>query len=200
MKIQKVWRGRLAVAATTIGVLSCVAVFTATPAAAASAFSNGSFETPVVAAHTFQTVFLGQSIGAWTVTTGNVDLIGDGFWQASDGVQSLDLNGDEAGGVSQTFATTPLFAYEVSYELAGNPVDLPIIKTGQAIVNGQVAQNFSFDITGKTEANMGYVHREFAFLATGGSTTLEFLSTNGGGFGPVIDDVQIEPCLLILCL
>jgi choice-of-anchor C domain-containing protein len=180
--------------------LAGVAVFTATPAAAASAFSNGSFETPVVAAHTFQRFFAGQALGAWTVTTGDVDLSGNGFWQTADGAQSLDLDGSRAGGVSQTFATAPLFAYEVSYELAGNPVDLPIIKTGQAIVNGQVAQNFSFDITGKTEANMGYVHREFTFLATGGSTTLEFLSTTGTGFGPVIDDVQIEPCLLILCL
>ena len=31
-------------------------------------------------------------------------------------------------------------------------------------------------------------------------SSLEFVSTTAGGFGPVIDDVQVQPCLLILCL
>jgi choice-of-anchor C domain-containing protein len=192
--------GRFVSAAAAVVVLSCVGVFAAAPANAATAFGDGGFETPVVAPHTFVTIFAGQPIGPWTVTSGNVDLIGAGFWQAAAGVQSLDLDGGQAGAVSQTFATSPLFAYEVSFALAGNPVDLPVVKTGQVIVNGQVALNFSFDTTGKTEANMGYVHREFAFKATGNATTIEFASTTAGAFGPVIDDVQVEPCLLILCL
>lgn len=191
---------RFGVAAVSVAALSCIGVFTAAPASAATGFNDGSFEYPVVAPNTFVTISAGQALGAWTVTTGNVDLSGAGFWQTSDGVQSLDLDGDQAGAVSQTFATSPLFAYEVSYSLAGNPVDLPLVKTGQALVNGHVAQNFSFDTTGKTEANMGYVHREFTFKATGSSTTLEFASTTPGGFGPVIDNVQVQPCLLILCL
>jgi choice-of-anchor C domain-containing protein len=192
--------GRFGIASAAVAVLSCIAVFTAAPANAATPFSNGSFESPVVAPGTFVRISAGQPLGAWTVTSGDVDLSGAGFWQTSDGAQSLDLNGGQAGAVSQTFATSPLFAYEVSYALAGNPVDLPLVKTGQALVNGHVAQKFSFDITGKTEANMGYVHHEFTFQATGNSTTLEFVSTTVGGFGPVIDDVQVQPCLLILCL
>jgi choice-of-anchor C domain-containing protein len=192
--------GRFVVAAASVAVLSFVGVIAAAPASAATAFSNGSFEKPVVAPNTFVTVFAGQPLGAWTVTSGNVDLIGAGFWQAADGVQSLDLDGGQAGAVSQTFTTSPLFAYEVSFALAGNPVDLPVVKTGQVLVNGHVALNFSFDTTGKTEANMGYVHREFAFQATGNATTLEFASTTAGAFGPVIDNVEIQPCLLILCL
>lgn len=192
--------GRFVVAAASVVVLSCVGVFAAAPASAATAFSDGSFETPVVAPHTFVRISAGQPLGAWTVTKGDVDLSGAGFWQTVDGAQSLDLDGSRAGAVSQTFATSPLFAYEVSFALAGNPVDLPLVKTGQVIVNGHVVLNFSFDITGKTEANMGYVHRGFAFQATGNATTIEFASTTGSGFGPVIDDVQVQPCLLILCL
>jgi choice-of-anchor C domain-containing protein len=192
--------GRLVFAAATVVALSCVGVFTAGPASAATGFSDGSFESPVVAPHTFVRISAGQPLGAWTVTKGDVDLSGAGFWQTSDGNQSLDLDGSKAGAVSQTFATSPLFAYEVSFALAGNPVDLPIVKTGQVLINGHVALNFSFDITGKTEANMGYVHREFAFQATGSATTIEFASTTGSGFGPAIDDVQVHPCLLILCL
>jgi choice-of-anchor C domain-containing protein len=192
--------GRFIVAAASVVVLSCVGAITAAPASAATGFSDGSFETPVVASNTFVTIFPGQPLGPWTVTSGNVDLIGAGFWQAADGVQSLDLDGGQAGAVSQTFATSPLFAYEVSFALAGNPVDLPVVKTGQVLVNGHVALNFSFDTTGKTEAHMGYVHREFAFQATGNATTIEFASTTAGAFGAVIDDVEIQPCLLILCL
>ena len=75
------------------------------------------------------------------------------------------------------------------------------IKTGQVLINGQVAKSFSFDITGKSEANMGYVTKEFTFLATGDSTTLEFASTTTpSGYGPVIDNVRVESCLLIICL
>jgi choice-of-anchor C domain-containing protein len=192
--------GRFIVAAASVVVLSCVGAIAAAPASAATGFSDGGFETPVVAPNTFVTVFPGQPLGPWTVVSGNVDHIGAGFWQAAEGVQSLDLDGGQAGAVSQTFATSPLFAYEVSFALAGNPVDLPVVKTGQVLVNGHVALNFSFDTTGKTEAHMGYVHREFAFQATGNTTTLEFASTTEGAFGPVIDDVEIQPCLLILCL
>lgn len=47
---------------------------------------------------------------------------------------------------------------------------------------------------------MGYVHEEFTFLATGNSTTLEFASTTPGGYGAVIDDVDVQPCLLLICL
>jgi choice-of-anchor C domain-containing protein len=179
--------------------LSSLAIFTATPASAATSFSDGSFESPVVAPNTFQTFFAGQSIGPWRVTQGSVDLIGQGFWQAADGVQSLDLDGNEQGAVAQTFSTLPLLKYEVSFKLAGNPQSGPTVKTGQVLVNGQVVKKFSFDITGKTFSNMGYVSQEFTFLASGSSTTLEFASTTPGYFGPVIDKVEVESCLVILC-
>jgi choice-of-anchor C domain-containing protein len=180
-------------------VLSCLAIFTATPASAATSFSDGSFESPVVTPNTFQTFFAGASIGPWTVTQGSVDLIGQGWWQAADGVQSLDLDGDQQGAVAQTFSTLPLLKYEVSFKLAGNTGSGPTVKTGQVLVNGQVVKEFSFDITGKTPSNMGYVSQEFTFLASGSSTTLEFASTTPGAFGPVIDKVEVESCLLILC-
>jgi choice-of-anchor C domain-containing protein len=198
MITKRTWR--LVITAATVVLLSCVGVFAAAPASAATTFNDGSFESPVVAPHAFMRISAGQPLGAWTVTRGDVDLSGAGFWQTADGAQSLDLDGGQAGAVSQTFATSPLFAYEVSFALAGNPVDLPLVKTGQVLVNGHVVQNFSFDITGKTEANMGYVRHGFAFHAIGSSTTLEFASTTGTGFGPVIDDVEIQPCLLVLCL
>jgi choice-of-anchor C domain-containing protein len=146
-------------------------------------FADGSFESPSAPAGAFSTFTTGQSIGPWTVTAGSVDLIGPGFWAAADGDQSLDLDGTSAGTVAQTFATTPGTTYTVSYALAGNPAAGPALKTGKVLVDGQDAQDFSFDITGKTFADMGYVTQGFTFLATRPATTLAFASTTPGAWG-----------------
>lgn len=199
------WR-RFRAGAAAVAILSGIGTLTvATPAGASTwtGFGDGSFEAPVVAAHTFQRFYLGQSIGPWTVTAGNVDLSGAGFWQTASGVQSLDLDGGVDGAVSQTFSTIPYAEYEVSFSLAGNPDSGPAVKTGYVLIDGRFTKSFSFDITGKSRTNMGYVPEEFTFLATGNSTTLEFASrTTPGGYGPVIDNVHVhaEDCLLILCL
>lgn len=161
---------------------------------------NGSFETPQVPANTFTTVYTGGSIGPWTVTQGNVDHIGRGFWQAADGVQSVDLGGSTNGAVAQTVDTVPGLTYTVKFAVAGNPDGPPTVKTGRALVNGQPALNFSFDITGKSRAAMGYQYKKFSFLSLGTHATVEFASTSGTAFGPVIDAVTVRPCLFVICL
>jgi choice-of-anchor C domain-containing protein len=213
------WRRRWGTGTALIAAVCGIGVFAAVPARAAvpassavparagiltgfswTGFGDGSFETPVVTPGTFQEPRQGQSIGPWTVTTGSVDLNGAGFYQAADGVQTLDLNGNQIGAVSQTFSTLPLFSYQVTFSLAGNVDAGPSVKTGQVLVNGKAVKNFSFDTTGKTRANMGYVTETLSFLATGTSTTLEFASTTPGAYGPVIDNVRVESCLPLICL
>ncbi|MFI9273418.1 choice-of-anchor C family protein [Kitasatospora sp. NPDC052896] len=167
----------------------------AAPVVTPSHFDDGSFETPRVAANTFQDFTTGQSIGPWQVTSGTVDLIGAGYWQAAEGDQSVDLNGTNTGAVAQTFSTDSGKCYTVTYALAGNPAASPTVKTGEALIDGQDFQDFSFDVTGKTFANMGYVYRQFTFIATNASTTVTFASTTpNSDAGPVIDDVRIQPC------
>ncbi len=175
------------------GVLAGMGAGTAT-AAAVSRFDDGSFETPTVAANTFVNVGTGGTIGPWQVTSGDVDHIGDGFWQAAEGGQSVDLNGGNAGTVAQTFTTVPGKRYTVTYSLAANPAGGPAVKTGSVLVDGQNFRNFTFDTTGKSFGNMGYVTQEVTFVARGTSTTLAFASTNGGSYGPVIDDVMVRDC------
>ncbi|MER0244645.1 choice-of-anchor C family protein [Streptomyces sp. HSW2009] len=161
---------------------------------AASSIDDGSFEYPAAPANSFTNVPTGGSIGPWAVTAGNVDHIGRGFWQAADRDQSVDLNGGTAGTIAQTFPTTPGKTYEVSYALASNPGGVPTVKTGRALINGQNFQDFSFDSTGKTVTNMGYVGRHFTFVARSASTTLSFASTTpNSAYGPVIDDVVVRP-------
>jgi len=178
--------------------LSSVAA--ATPAAATAVFQNG-FESPAAPSGSFALFSAGQQMGVWTVTRDDVHLIGPGFWQNAEGLQSLDLDGALNGAIKTKINITPLLSYKVSYALAGNPASGPTIKTGKVLVNGNVAQSFAFDITGKSMSDMGYVRKSFLILlTTSSSLNLEFSSTtNPTGFGPVIDDVRVESCLLVLC-
>ncbi|MEV0925847.1 choice-of-anchor C family protein [Streptomyces spongiicola] len=163
--------------------------------AATTAFTNGSFETPTVPPNSFSTFVAGQTMGLWQVESGSVDLVDDGFWQAAEGDQSVDLNGGTAGRLSQTFTTEPGTKYTVTYSLAGNPAGPPTVKSGEVRIDGQNFQGFTFNTAGKTFANMSYVTRQFTFVANNTSTKLTFASTSGPtAYGPVIDDVKVKSC------
>ncbi|WP_420822053.1 choice-of-anchor C family protein [Streptomyces avicenniae] len=160
-----------------------------------SRFDNGSFEYPVARANAFTTYQAGEAIGPWTVTSGAVDLVDDGLWQAAEGNQSVDLNATVPGAVAQIFTTTPGQTYTVSYALAANPGGGPTVKTGRVLVDGQNVQDFSFDITGRSHTAMGYIKRQVTFVATAATTTLGFASTTANSpYGPVIDDVLVTTC------
>ncbi|MGK5531129.1 choice-of-anchor C family protein [Streptomyces sp. URMC 129] len=173
---------------------------TAEVAPLVSRFDNGSFESPFARTDSFTNFPAGQFIGPWQVSSGSVDLVDDGLWQAAEGDQSLDLNGSNTGAVAQTFTTTPGETYTVTYALAGNPAGGPALKTGRVLLDGQNIQDFSFDITGTSLTDMGYIKRQVTFVATGATTTLSFVSTTpGSAYGPVIDDVQVTSCCPCAC-
>ncbi|MBM0231132.1 DUF642 domain-containing protein [Micromonospora sp. STR1_7] len=182
--------------ALAVGLSALLTALTASPAAAATVFADG-FETPVIGGD-FQEFAAGQQFGPWTVTTGTVGLTRD--WQAAEGEQSLDLNGFSPGAVARTLPTTLLTTYRVSYALAGNPDNGPLVVTGKVTANGHTVDTFSFDTAGHTPSAMGYVYRTVYFTNVLSATTvLQFASTTAGAFGPVIDDVRVESCLLVIC-
>ncbi|MEU7094979.1 choice-of-anchor C family protein [Kitasatospora aureofaciens] len=184
----------LAVAATALTTTALAAPAQAAGHRAFSRFDDGSFESPKAPAGNFTEFAAGQNIGPWRVTSGSVDLIGAGMWQAAEGDQALDLNGNAAGTIAQTFTTVPGATYSVTYALAGNPDGGVALRTGRALIDGQDFQDYSFDVTGRTRAAMGYVGRQFSFVAQNSSTTLAFESTVGGPYGPVLDNVQVKEC------
>ncbi|MGP3966375.1 choice-of-anchor C family protein [Streptomyces sp. 6N223] len=163
---------------------------------AAARFSNGGFEYPSIQDGTVQPYSAGQTLGPWVVTGNGVDLKREPYWETAEGVQSVDLNANGPGGVSQTFETIPGLTYTVFYRLAGNPAPdrLPVVKTGQILADGQQVATFTFDITGRTREDMGYVQRAAMFVANGSTTELSFVSTTPGDAGPVIDDVRVSSC------
>ena len=185
----------LPVCLTAVVSLTSAAAGADASAAAAPVVGNGGFETPVISGQAFYDT--GSNIGEWRVRAGSVDLIGgDGPWRAARGQQSLDLSGNRRGTIEQTISTTPGRCYTVSFALAGNTYGAPVVKTGYARVTQgllMTQKNFTFDTTGKTPQNMGYVWERFTFCARESSAVLSLVSTTDGVYGPAVDDVVVIP-------
>lgn len=166
--------------------------------ARANLIANGSFEAAAInPGGGFIAVFPGESfITGWDVIAEDVHYMGT-FWQASDGIRSLDLDGliGSSGGVSQTFSTVAGAQYDVTFDMAGNYANAPTIKPMRVSADGQ-GQDFFFDITGKSALNMGWTPMSWSFIADDTSATLQFLSlteTNGltEGWGAALDNVSV---------
>ena len=152
--------------------------------------TNGSFESGSDVG-SYTTLDPGDmSITGWTIT-GQIDYIGT-YWQASDGVRSIDLSGFSAGSIQQDIATTPGLTYIVDFDMAGNPDGAPDIKSLSLEAVGVGSQTFNFDYTGFTKSNMGWETKEWSFIATGNTTTLKFTSLVDTGWGPAIDNVCVS--------
>ena len=179
-----------------------VCAFLAIPVRA-DLIQNGSFEIGVTIPGGHISLPSGDStsITGWTVIGGGVKVIDyiNTTWTASDGVRSLDLNGYYAtGGVAQDISTIPGNTYNVYFDMAGNPDNLPMIKTMEVSASGSPtpAGSFSFDITGKTRSSMGWTPMQWTFVAGATTTTLQFMSTVTGTYnawGPALDNVSVVP-------
>jgi choice-of-anchor C domain-containing protein len=125
------------------------------------------------------------------VSQGNINVVDSSFWKAVDGKRSLDLNGSMPGAIRQTFKTKKGQKYRVSFSLAGNPESVPAEKKLQVSAGGKTRE-FTFDTTGKTRHDMGWVRKTWEFTAEADETTLEFQSlTENTAEGPALDDVVV---------
>ena len=163
-----------------------------TGAEAASIIANGSFETGTDPSP-YATYGAGAFNG-WTIDAGTIDYIGD-YWQASDGVRSVDLAGNSPGTLSQTFATSIGTKYFVSFDLAGNPDNADKIKEiySQVVSGGLTTFTASFDATGKSHADMGWTTFVYSFVASATQSTLSFQSLDQECcWGPALDNVSVS--------
>ena len=170
-------------------------IFMVGQANATNLILNGSFESGTDPGKTHITLYQGSNdIDYWTVTVGSIDYIG-GTWQASDGYRSIDLSGYYQAGeieVSQPFNTVVDQQYLVTFDMAGNPDNGEKIKNLSVTVAGQ-SYDFTFDATGKTRTNMGWLTKSFVFMATDISTSLKFTSMMDAkdAWGPALDNVSV---------
>jgi choice-of-anchor C domain-containing protein len=158
----------------------------------ASLIENGSFEIGISPpSGGYRTLSApNTAISGWTVSAGNLDWIRT-YWNASDGVLSLDLVGTIAGKIEQTFSTNIGELYEVTFDMAGNPVTYTGITQLRVEAAGQHA-GFSFNNSGMTTSNMGWVKNSWLFTAVDTTTTLSFMSLgNYNRSGPALDNVIV---------
>jgi choice-of-anchor C domain-containing protein len=153
---------------------------------------NGSFEEPVVSSGDIAIYYAGSSFSGWTVQEGSIDLIGYLFWQADDGVQSVDLTGNcSTGAIYQDLTTIPLQAYSLSFALAGNPGGDPAVKEMEVYWGTQLVDTLTFDVTGRTYTSMGWGQHQYSVVASTTTTRLLFRSLTGGCQGPALDSVSV---------
>lgn len=171
--------------------------------AQANLISNGNFTSCVGCGGVFTTYGGGSTdITNWTVQGHSVDLILS-YWQAPPlGGNSVDLDGNAPGGVSQSFSTVIGQQYLVTFYLAGNP-DSGDPTKDLRVSAGAGFQDYSFVTTGNSRPSMGWIAQSFLFSATSTSTTLSFASLElDSAFGPAIGNIDVveapEPSSLFL--
>ena len=152
-------------------------------------------------AGSFTTVNSGGSIGAWTVGGNSVDWIGS-YWTSPVG-QSIDLDGNAPGAISQTLTGLAAGEYTVTFDLSGNPDGGDATKLVDVSLGGSAAQQVSF--TTGTSSGMTWATETLTFNVAAGDQTLSFVSADvGGPYGAAIADVSVtavpEPASLGLLL
>ncbi|MFK7753260.1 MAG: DUF642 domain-containing protein [Sedimentitalea sp.] len=165
-------------------------------AAGAATIVNGSFEDKAVAANTFRTYDTSfNEMTGWTIEAGSVDVAAENFWEASDGVQSVDLIGN-TGLTSPTVISQTITGlvigqeYNISFDLAGSPGNVYTMTASM----GMTAQTYDFDATMTSFANMGYVTEVLNFVAGDVTGLLSFSArVTNCCKGPVLDNVRIAP-------
>lgn len=182
--------------------------------AGANLILNGSFEEGNYTGGSFVTLpgSGGAYINNWDVIEGSIDWI-NSYWQASEGLKSIDLAGNAPGLVVGTSFNTEIGkTYRVQFDMAGNP-DRDYVKSLVAVAIsgiGGADYVFSFDQTGNTKVNMGWETKYFDFVAVDTISQLIFgdqttVTDNGGAFyGAALDNVCVnlapvpEPSTLLL--
>lgn len=141
----------------------------------------------------------GQPGFGWDILPVNINIC-DSYWgQAASGNLWIDLNGSGQGGISQTVATVPGDTYYLSFASGGNPSysewGYGLVKTMDVLIDGTVLAPITFYQQGYGPNNMGWGYYQFPVVASGATTTIEFISTFGGpsgAVGPAVDDVVFD--------
>lgn len=152
---------------------------------------DGGFEKPILSGG-FTEYNAGQTFGKWTVTNGSIDLVTTSYWMPAQGAQSVDLDGSNAGTISQNLSTIPGTNYSLSFALAGNPVCGSQVVQMQVVWGSIVVATLSFDTTGHSTTSMGWKHHTYTVQATSATTSLSFVSLTQSYCGPALDAVTVK--------
>ena len=160
--------------------------------AGAATIVNGSFELGTDPGAGFTTQAPGSSaITGWTVGGFGVDYIG-GYWQAADGVRSLDLSALSSGSVSQAVDTVIGQLYTVTFDLSGNPDAGTGSKISVVSISGSLPNIETYTVgASNSRSNMNWETFSYSFTAFATSSLLTFASAVYSPYGPALDNVSI---------
>ena len=169
--------------------------------------SNGDFETPVAPSPANILSVSGTQLDGWTIQgNGVMDVTNKNFadngsttFPVYSGNQSLDLNSLDPATMTQDLTTVAGSTYHVFFALTGVPVppqgECPsaVLDKSLTVSAGSTSHDYTFspDPNANPKNNQAFVTKEFDFVATGTTTTLQFASTTQGCAGPVIDAVSV---------
>jgi hypothetical protein len=151
---------------------------------AANLVANGGFETPKPLVGV-STIFVSNSDG-WNMN--HINIIRT-YWKSAEGSQSIALS--THGSVSQTIPTTPGNLYNLSFALAGSPNSGT--KHLEVFWGGESQGTYTFDTTGKTQNNMGWIYVHISNLIARSETTeIKFTTLDNNFDGPALDDIVVD--------
>ena len=154
----------------------------------AQQFENGSFETPAVARYT--TIRSSTQIPGWAVTRGDVS-VNRSTWPASEGDQTLELNGTTSGRISQSvggFTVGNTYFLNLDYALHSAAREA----SANITIDGRVAQVIHADVDDRVP---NYTTSKVEFKATARRMDFGVVSLTQGSSGLVIDKIRISESL-----
>lgn len=189
-----------------LGTLAALSLFAVAPAARGhSLLVNGGFETPSVAAGSYQVFGDGADIGGWTAVGSQIAISSTSFTQngfsfpAQEGNQWADLSGSTSNGsegVEQSAATTPGAQYDLRFWV-GNIVDPSGVfgstSTVTLYIDGVQQLGFT-NSNGAGSTTQNWEEFSYFFTAAGNSTLIRFANAdpstdNSNG----LDNVSLTP-------
>jgi len=174
-------------------VVLVVALLGAVPARA-QVLANGNFEDgPAMApSNPVLTLSAGSTaLTGWTVASGAVAVVTDGYWVPLSGHRSVALASGAPGSIEQAFASSPGAVYRLTFWISGEPFSTPTIKHLR-VTAGATAQDFTFDVTPAWHWDMAWAQHTLDFTATGSTTTLRLASLDASAWGPAVDSAKVE--------
>jgi len=165
---------------------------------------NGSFETPTNLNNIGGYEVAPEGFG-WVIASGSVDALTTGYWQCSDGNQSIDMNGVAPATIYQDFTFPHAGTWFIQFDLSANP---DLFAQGDGLATGPRTLQVDFGIPGAL-TNLGTFsvdaesrtinHMQWTRIVTpqiqaleGVVYRLQFSSLSPGIGGPALDNISIH--------
>jgi choice-of-anchor C domain-containing protein len=195
------WDHDMKVGTTPIGLAMATLVLAAGQAQAGNLIINGDFSAPNAATapndgSVYKFVYAGDpSLTGWTVASGSVETdltaVTFGTPTASGNPQNLDLDGNSAGTITQSFATTVGKTYSLDFYYSDNPYGPGAAATVSVSDSSLIPLLITHSDATYGSLNWQYVHE--SFVATSTSATLAFTSNDSPSntTGILLDNVSV---------